>query len=490
LLAQRSTIAPVTCRAILSSDNYRTNQPWGDTIGDRGPNITRIYSLNVNGLSIDRRGGRFDDLCKVAKEVKADVICGQEHNLDTTRFHVRSVLYDTARQHWDRSRLILGTTPIPFDTNYKPGGTMILSTGDITGRIITQHHDKWGRWTSQTFRGAGSTNLTVISAYQVVTDNPLTGLTTAASQQRSILIQSNDMTTPRRAFKRDLRAFLRERKGQGDELLIVGDFNEAFSSELDGMSQIAAEFQLLNLMQTRHQGRLPATYSRGRKCLDYGLASPKVAIALRRCGYESFNEQFATDHRAYYFDFETDVLFGKVTQQLAPHSLRVLKSNNLEQVTQYINFKYDYLMNRNGQRRAEQLSLPGNRHSFAERLDSDVLKASLDAEKRTKQFREPAWSVALSKARLKKIILKKWLTMYRTGLNHSEILERDMATLNLNISLPTSIEQCKEWLRESNLEINKLVAESYQRRDQERDARIQELEQSLSTEYGASVASP
>ena len=122
LLAQRSTIAPVTRRAILSSENYRTNQPWGDTIGDSGPNITRIYSLNVNGLSIDRRGGRFDDLCKVAKEVKADVICGQEHNLDTTRSQVRSVLYDTARQHWDRSRLILGTTPIPFDTNYKPGG--------------------------------------------------------------------------------------------------------------------------------------------------------------------------------------------------------------------------------------------------------------------------------------------------------------------------------------------------------------------------------
>ena len=71
--------------------------------------------------------------------------------------------------------------------------------------------------------------------------------------------------------------------------------------------------------------------------------------------------------------------------------------------------------------------------------------------------------------------------MYRTGLNHSKILERDMATLNLDMSLPTSIEQCKEWLRESNLEINKLVAESYQRRDQERDARIQELEQALST---------
>jgi hypothetical protein len=271
---------------------------------------------------------------------------------------------------------------------------------------------------------------------------------------------------------------LQEILTQGDEVLIVGDFNEAFGSELDGMSHLAAEFQLLNLMQTRHKNRPPATYSRGKKCLDYGLATPRIADALLRCGYECFNARFATDHRAYYFDFDSDVLFGTSTPKLATPSLRVLKSNNIEQVTQYIKLKYDYLMSRNAHRRAEQLSLPGNRHEFAERLDSDVLKASLDAERRTKQFREPAWSVALSKARVKKILLKKWLSMRCTGLDHSQILLRDMATHNLEMILPDTKQQCKQQLRDIQNEINQLVAESYQRRDQERDARIQELDQS------------
>ena len=204
-----------------------------------------------------------------------------------------------------------------------------------------------------------------------------------------------------------------------------------------------------------------------------------MAYALLRCSYEAFNERFATDHRAYYFDLDTAALFGNATQQLASPSMRVLKSNNIEQVTQYIKLKYEYLMHRNAQRRADQLSLPGNRHEFAERLDADVLKASLDAERKTKQFREPAWSVALSKARLTKIILRKWLTMHHTGLDHSQILLRDVKNYNLDMSLPVSKEQCKQNLRETQAEINKIVADCYQRRDQERDAKILELEQSM-----------
>jgi hypothetical protein len=73
---------------VLSLENRKENLPWGDLLGEKGHNITRVYTLNTNGLSIDRRGGRFDDLCKVAKEVTADIMCCQEHNLDTTRSNI------------------------------------------------------------------------------------------------------------------------------------------------------------------------------------------------------------------------------------------------------------------------------------------------------------------------------------------------------------------------------------------------------------------
>jgi hypothetical protein len=64
-----------------------------------------------------------------------------------------------------------------------------------------------------------------------------------------------------------------------------------------------------------------------------------------------------------------------MTQKLAPHSHQILKSNNVEQVTEYIKLKCTYLQSRIAFNRADQLNLPGNRATFAERLDSDVLKA-------------------------------------------------------------------------------------------------------------------
>ena len=45
-------------------------------MGEKPDTVTRIYGLNVNGLTLDRRGGQLDVLCKVLKEVQADVLCG------------------------------------------------------------------------------------------------------------------------------------------------------------------------------------------------------------------------------------------------------------------------------------------------------------------------------------------------------------------------------------------------------------------------------
>ncbi len=160
---------------VLTEINRRSNYPWGDQLVDKDGTTTRVYALNVNGFTLDRRGGQFDEFCKVAKETQADIVCCQEHNLDTTQTQVRSILYDTLRQHWSRTRITMGTSPIPFNNMFKPGGTMITAINSITGRIIGTTNDKWGRWVSQTYRGRDNVRITIISAYQVVTNNPKAG---------------------------------------------------------------------------------------------------------------------------------------------------------------------------------------------------------------------------------------------------------------------------------------------------------------------------
>ena len=105
---------------------------------------------------------------------------------------VRSILHNTTQQHWHRNRTDFDLTPLKFDNLSKPGGTFILSVGNITSRRSERFRDKWDRWTSQTFRGRAGQSLMVISAYQVVTDTPARGTTTVAAQQVSLLIQMQE----------------------------------------------------------------------------------------------------------------------------------------------------------------------------------------------------------------------------------------------------------------------------------------------------------
>jgi hypothetical protein len=136
---------------VLSVENQRSNTSWGNPLEKKPDKVTRLYGMNVNGLRLDKRGGQLDVLCAVMKEAQADVFCGQEHILDSNNTHVRQILYRTVQHHWKRSRVTFGTTPIPFSKHYKPGGTFMITSGNVTGRVIARKSDKWGRWVRQDF---------------------------------------------------------------------------------------------------------------------------------------------------------------------------------------------------------------------------------------------------------------------------------------------------------------------------------------------------
>ena len=138
-------------RTILSTANTRTHFPWDDKLGPKESNITLLYAIDVNGnISIDRRGCSFDDICRSVKEMQADILCAQEHNLGTTQLSVRSASFETtAGKDWTRNRFVMGTLPITFENAYRPGGTMIITVDSLTGRVVKQDSDKWGQWVIQ-----------------------------------------------------------------------------------------------------------------------------------------------------------------------------------------------------------------------------------------------------------------------------------------------------------------------------------------------------
>ena len=474
------TIADGHRPIILSRENQKDNAAWGDSLTEKQATITRVYGMNVNGLILDKRGGQLDVLCKVIKEVQADVFCGQEHNLASETTPVRQITYNTVRQHWKRSRITFGTTPIPFPKQYKPGGTFMITAGDLTGRVIAQMQDKWGRWVTQTYQGRGGTKITIYSAYQVVAKDIKIGSITTASQQQSMLMQTQDrLTNPRSAFRRDLTIAIQNSIASGQEILLLGDFNEPFGTDADGMIKLANTCGLQDLMRLRNSSAPPATYARGRTRLDYALATAHVAESLSQAGYEPFNSKFPSDHRAYFLDFNTARLFGADTQQLGKHSERILRSNNVAQTTQYIKLKYDMLVAHHAFDRGHRLTLPGEKHEFAERLDRDVLAASLASERQLKSFGDPAWSVALDKARKTVTMLTKCLSMARTGLDITRYLTSStQADWDTPFTTPTTIHECSIQLRAAKQRVNEIVKNSFPQRDKERREQIKVLSES------------
>ena len=92
----------------------------------------------------------------------------------------------------------------------------------------------------------------------------------------------------------------------------------------------------------------------------------------------------------------------------------------------------------------------GDRHAFAESLDSDILQASLIAEEqKTHRYREPAWSVELAEARKTVSILSKALSALRTGLNLNHIILHDMNAMNTSFDIPRTRASCSLALRKA-----------------------------------------
>jgi hypothetical protein len=156
----------------------------------------------------------------------------------------------------------------------------------------------------------------------------------------------------------------------------------------------------------------------------------------------------------------------------------MLKANNVHQVTAYIDRMYELLLAHNAFERGTRLTYQGNRHQFAERLDRDVLAASLSAESSIPQFGEHAWSIELSNARRRVQYLRKCLSAFRTNLDHIDILQ-EYATVFPEDEVPRNQGHCSSLLRCAHHEVQRIVKQSYVTREAERRQQIQELEASI-----------
>jgi hypothetical protein len=128
----------------LSPENLQNNIPWGNSLQPKDSNTFRIYCQNANGIRLDQKGGEFAKICELSLEVQADVIAQVEYNLDTQKFPVRKCCHDARTRLLKYSSMIMASSPIKMLNQYKPGGTLTMSRGKITARLLKSGSDNMG----------------------------------------------------------------------------------------------------------------------------------------------------------------------------------------------------------------------------------------------------------------------------------------------------------------------------------------------------------
>jgi hypothetical protein len=456
----------------LSTENLQTNSTWGDTLQLEKPaNTFRLYGINPNGLRMDKQGGDISEFFAVASSLQVDLIGAPEHNLDFTQFRVQNGAHQAIRHTVEHSKTVWSHTPTKFESMYKPGGTMSSVVGNTVARIKETGTDDLGRWSYIKLSGKDNKVITFITVYQVCKKPPAAvqrDSCTAHSQQQSLLTQQNRKDpSPIKHFRADLNKFLKTCHTNKELLVLFGDFNEVLGSDSAGISKMARDYLLIDVMHQTHAIADPATYARGKTRIDYVLASQEVFNSINECGYEPFNEHFLSDHRGYFVDFDLHKLFGNELQRLASLPFRDVRGKDTTSVTQYIEAKDEYLEDHNFFTRIaklQQLVTPDE--DLAEQLDRDWERASLTAGKKTRKARKSWWSTKLAKAKQETNLYRTLLSMLRQRRDYSTQLTKLRNTCP-TIELPDSIRKCSQALRDARSNERDIIKDSFQHREDE-----------------------
>ena len=444
---------------------------------DKPPNTTRMFFVNVNGLRFGPQGGEFLEVCAQMHSAHIDMLGLAETKLDTQKREVVATCTRAARRTFPFSRVVMSSSAISYTSHFKPGGTALIAAGSITGRIIATFQDPMGRWSAISLIGAGSRQLTVISAYQVCntrSDRNTKARSMAAATQQQAMISISDPNSsmhPRTKFRIDILAFIQKRQRERHDIILMGDFNEAYGADPSGLMHIASTCALVDVFHQRIGSTQFATFSGGRARIDYVLMSHNPATAVRHCGYEPPGFRFQGDHRGFFLDFDTDKLFGNTTPILAPPASRNIVSSDRQNCARYVEAKYKYLKDHRWFQRLSSIGQdsPPN-HQLAESLDRDWLRASLHAENKCTSRPAYPYSVALANLRQRKRALQTLITAFK---RHRPMDQAFLtASARTSESLPTTLAGCEAEYRQLCKKLKQMEKDSVNLRKNEQQARL------------------
>ncbi len=371
-------------------------------MGEKKDHTIRVYFHNVRGISPADRMEAHLIHCQQWKEKGIDVLGIAESNVNWRLPSIQMDFDKATKKAWPYYKATMATCRAKTENKAQPGGTVQVTVGPFLTKIANYEADNiYGRWSAQTYRGRRGKKLVIMTAY-CPTAKQVTGPRRIIQQQRTVMIQEGIRNKePTEHFFDKVKEQIREWKKQGHEVLIMMDAN--YTLEERYVRDLVTSLGLFDI----HKEMLetPAgTFERGGRRIDMMLGTDGVLDCVTQCGYEEYNQVAVSDHRAVYADFDFRKILGKDSPDLTNPTHRNLSSDRPKHNHWYKEMVHRYFVKHRVYQRAEEIvenpkGLSMQRLQIMyEKLDKDITRAMISAEKVLKTRSDLPWSPVLKKA--------------------------------------------------------------------------------------------
>ena len=406
---------------------------WGDALRKKQPGMARIVFQNPAGLGVHTNSIKTYDLQQFIMDKDIDLIGMGEINVNWGKVAGKHSIWNRVRPWFESSRVAAAyNIRDRFAKRAQRGGSAQITQGRLSHRVLETGRDPkgLGRWVWQRLRGKHNTTTRIVSAYRPCMN---TGSQSVYQQQLRALTADGITTCPRSQFWIDLAVEIEKWKDAGDQLVIMGDWNEPVTDLKPWFDHLG----LHNLHTDRHGDEdLPATHIRGSRTIDGVFVTP--TIQPYQCGFMAFDEG-PGDHRALWFDIPLDTILGFNMSELQSFGARRLKLEDPRVVDRYLRTLHKYCIRHNVYNRFAALetitSYPLSQALIIQydELDRIREKGMRKAEKACRRLHTGTWKWSPEFEESRQVI-KLW-TLVRRKLQGGRINTRKLLRLRHRLDI-------------------------------------------------------
>ena len=191
------------------------------------------------------------------------------------------------------------------------GGTGIVTNGRATSHRIDYGEDerKMGRWNWCTVKGKHEKKTTIISIYR-----PENTQSIYARQLAKLRRTGRTELSAEKSWFDDLEELIREKKNEGNEIIIAGDFNNDLNDSKSKVNKYMKTMGMREILINRY-GKGPPTHQRGSTTID-GIYATSGIEAIQGGYVEEFDSP--GDHRFIWIDICQSEIIGQPQESKQP----------------------------------------------------------------------------------------------------------------------------------------------------------------------------